>query len=167
MGIFNFFIKKIILSKLKNVSNEELIPYLTKEVFETFLNDFETFLTALENDKMHYFIEPSMSYYDSKKKFIYGYILLLKDTYEEDLMWELNLVKINEKSGDFQVLLSISIDDETRELKAPIFLQRKIENIDGGLDKCIQMIKNYSYFNGYKTVPPYVFFSTLIKKPNL
>jgi hypothetical protein len=49
------------------------------------------------------------------------------------------------------------------KLKVPIFFKETIEDIDGGLDQSIKLIKNYSYFNGYKTVPPYVFFSTLIK----
>ena len=167
MGVLGFFYKKIMINRLKKISNVELVPYLTKDVLDTFLNHFEIFVTVLDAGKLDYFIEPSMAYYDADSKFVYGYILLCKEygTYEEDLMWELNLVKINLNNEAIQVLFSISIDEETKELKAPIFFKEEIENIDGGLDKCIQIIKNYAYFNGYKTLPPYVFFSTLIKPP--
>jgi hypothetical protein len=164
MNFFNFFKKK------ETLKNDDLIPFLTKEIKNSLIVDFEEGPTNFfeinyyENENspykekaVGYWVENNLCFLDQRNKATYGWIMIDENFAESVKVY---LVKHQLNSNNYQVLFHFTFLEE--QVIDPTFGHVNIIDIDKGLSQCFRHIQSTASFFAFEQPPPFVAFAKLI-----
>jgi hypothetical protein len=164
MNFFNFFKKK------ETLKNEDLIPFLTKEIKNSLIVDFEEGPTNFfeinyyENENspykekaVGYWVENNLCYFDKANNNTYGWLMIDED-FAEKVNVYLVITRLN--SNKYQVLFHFTFHDG--QILNPTFGNVNIIDIDDGLSQCFHHIESQASFFAFENPPPFVAFAKLI-----
>jgi len=157
-----------------NISNEDLISILTKDIIPLLQKDWEegyenfthiqyaTDVNSNEDDNsVIYKAEPSFSYIDPSKGFVYGFIFT---SIGNNYFCNVYLVRYKPAENKFRALFGFDYGfTEEGEMRNPRFSNIKIVDVEGGLDKSLKYLSNQASFNNYSNPPSYVTFAQMVK----
>ena len=174
MGIFDFLLKRIqqndISSENLSVSNDQLIPFLTKEWMEAFERifdetdseyfSFEEWVPHGENSEetVSYSTIPSLCYFDPETDSIYGFIEIMNS--HRGSPWITYLVNFDARQRGVRALFEFEHDYKT--IVRTKFRPNEIIYPGAGLTRICASIEKYARLNAYSNAPPYVFFAKMI-----
>lgn len=168
MGLFDLFGNK----KVPKITNEQLIPVLTKDVLPLLQKDWEcgeenfthikyANIATPEKGKKSviYTAEPTLAYFDSNSGYTYGFIFtVVEDNYYDNVY----LVLYDSENNNFRALFEFEYGFcEEGELRNPKFNGIQIIDVEDGVQASLNYLKKMSFFNGYKNPPPYVMFAQM------
>lgn len=172
MDIFSIFLKNI----SNKITNEQLIPFLTKNIIEGLnvfweCNEGSLYLidTSLKdangNNASIYTVEEESAYIDESNN-VFGWLHVHVNQSENTRTY---LLKISATTLDFVILFSFdfkvdALNFNTGDVSVnnPQFKYIKIDDFEDAIARSIKRLVKTSKFNNYINPPPYVLFAKMI-----
>ena len=157
MDIFSF------LKKSNSISNEQLIPALSKTILINACNlrdgDWDNFCKVEDSVLTHsegkiYFVEVDSAYIDDSE-LVFGWAVVVSEQ-----SFKICLIKVDKK--DYSIIFKFEIFEGNDSIHNVSFKNFNIFDNPQAKEKTISQLKIFASFNGYKNPPPYVHFAKMI-----